>query len=311
VPRPVRTVYWATMPLRRLTARLRRDCPWDREQTLHSMRPYLLEEAYEVLSALDAGDATNLREELGDLLFQIYFLAQIASESSAAPFTIDDVAESAVRKMIERHPHVFAPGTRATDVLVAVVPTLEPDFTASAAPVSVNAEARASDLAAWEARKAASRPSNASRVDGVPKSLPALLRAHRVGEKLAHVGFDWPDVQGVLDKIEEERGELAEAMTSGDRAAVVHEYGDLLLACASLGRFLGVPGEDALRQANLRFEGRFRLVERMAGEDGVSLEHAGPERLDGYWRRAKALEEKALEQRVSSASIAATAGQTE
>ena len=253
------------------------------------MRPYLLEEAYEVLSALDAGDHANLREELGDLLFQIYFLAEIASEGSAGTFTIDDVTDSVVRKMIERHPHVFAAGTTPSDVLVAVAPTSAAEH--RPAPPSASPEELARNLADWEARKAANRPATASRVDGVPKSLPALLRAHRVGEKLAHVGFDWPDVQGVLDKIEEERGELAEAMASGDQAAVVHEYGDLLLACASLGRFLGVPGEDALRQANLRFEGRFRLVESMARAEGVSLEEAGLERLDGYWRRAKATED--------------------
>ncbi len=247
-----------------LTARLRRDCPWDREQTLASMRPYLLEETHEVLEALDRvvredEGLEQLKEELGDLLFQVYFLAEIAGEQ-AGGFGIEQVVDGLVRKMIERHPHVFAPEQGIGG----------------------------GSIAAWEAQKAKARPKGYSRVDGVPAGLPALLRAHRVGEKLAHVGFDWPDVEGVLAKVDEERGELAEAIATGDRAAIVHEYGDLLLACASVGRFLGVSGEDALREANQRFEGRFRVVETLAGEAGVALEEAGPDRLDAWWRQAKA-----------------------
>lgn len=270
------------MPLRRLIAQLRRDCPWDRAQTLRSMRPYLMEEAYEALDALDGGDAASLNEELGDLLFQIYFLAQLASEAHEG-VSIDSVTRGVVQKMIDRHPHVFAPDTQPEAVLNAVAPT------GALPPLAVEPEAGASGLAAWEARKAANRPAGRSRVDGVPAALPSLLRAHRVGEKLAHVGFDWPDVQGVLAKLDEERAELAEAIASGDPDAIVHEYGDVLLACASLGRFLGVPGEDALRIANQRFEGRFRVVERLAAERGVVLDDAGPERLDALWREAKAL----------------------
>jgi ATP diphosphatase len=271
--------------LQSLVARLRAECPWDRAQTFASMRPYLLEECHEVLDALDglaeeapgaggfpppatppgshgapsSGAGARLREELGDLLFQVYFLAQLAEEAGFAD--VDAVAEAVIDKMIERHPHVFGPDAG-------------------------NASAADSSIAAWEARKAAKRASG-SRVDGVPRSLPALLRAHRVGEKVAHVGFDWPDVRGVLDKIDEERRELDEALASGDAAAIRHEYGDLLLACASLGRFLGIPGEDALRAANARFEARFRFVEARAAEAGVALEAAGLERLEAWWQAAK------------------------
>jgi ATP diphosphatase len=226
------------------------------------MRPYLLEEAHEVLDALDGvgapGGLGPLREELGDLLFQVYFLARLAEEQGA--FDIEAVAAAVVTKRIERHPHVYGGETGAGDV--------------------------AGTVGAWEARKAARRTTG-SRVDGVPSSLPALLRAHRVGEKVAHVGFDWPDLSGVLAKVDEERAELDEALASGDPAAIRHEYGDLLLACASLGRFLGIAGEDALREANARFEGRFRKVEASARAAGVAMEEAGLDRLESWWQDAK------------------------
>lgn len=240
--------------LRALVARLRADCPWDRAQTPQSMRPYLLEEAYEVLGALDSGDDRHLREELGDLLFQVYFHARLAEERGA--FDIAAVADAVVAKMMDRHPHVYGDADATTE----------------------------GTIGAWEARKARR---GGSRVDGVPAALPALLRAHRVGEKLAHVGFDWPDLAGVLAKVDEERAELAEALLLGDEAAIRHEYGNLLLATANLGRFLGVAGEDALREANARFERRFRGVEAKAAAAGVRLEEAGLERLEGWWQAVK------------------------
>ncbi len=262
-----------------LCARLRRDCPWDRAQTLASMRPYLLEEAYEVLSALDAvsgpdAPLAGLREELGDLLFQVAFLTELASERVDG-FTLDDVVATLLTKMIERHPHVFAAGT--TPEGFARDPSAPPPT-----------EGEGGTIAAWEARKAALRGPDASRVDGVPAGLPALLRAHRVGEKVAHIGFDWPDLAGVNAKIDEERAELDDAIRFGDEAAIRHEFGDLLLTCASLGRFLGVPAEDALREANARFEGRFRAVERLARADGLALDQATPSELDALWERVKA-----------------------
>ncbi len=247
--------------LRVVVARLRAECPWDRAQDLRTMRPYLLEEAHEVLDALESfeEDPSKLKEELGDLLFQVYFLARLAEEQGA--FDLEAAAEAIVAKMIERHPHVYG----------------GPDAGAVVGDTGT--------VGAWEARKAARR--KGSRVDGVPSALPALLRAHRVGEKVAHVGFDWPDLSGVLAKIDEERAELDEAIASGDADAIRHEYGDLLLACASLGRFLGVAGEDALREANARFEGRFRKVEAAASAAGVRLEEAGLERLEAWWQEAK------------------------
>lgn len=227
------------------------------------MRPYLLEETHEVLDALGAFESEpgKLREELGDLLFQVYFLARLAEEQGA--FDIEAVAEGIVTKMVERHPHVYGGLER-------------PEAEATAAGT----------IGAWEARKALRRKGG-SRVDGVPGSLPALLRAHRVGEKVAHVGFDWPDLAGVLAKIDEERAELEEAIASGDAAAIRHEYGDVLLATASLGRFLGIAGEDALREANARFEGRFRKVEAAAAAAGVAMEAAGLDRLEAWWQEAK------------------------
>lgn len=246
--------------LRAVVARLRAECPWDRAQDLRSMRPYLLEEAHEVLDALEEfeGEPHKLKEELGDLLFQVYFLARLAEEQGA--FDLEATAEAIVAKMIERHPHVYG-------------------------GIDAGAGLDQGTVGAWEARKAAKR--KGSRVDGVPKGLPALLRAHRVGERVAHVGFDWPDLSGVLEKIDEERRELGEAIASGDADAIRHEYGDLLLACASLGRFLGVAGEDALREANARFEGRFRKVEASAAAAGVRLEDAGLARLEAWWQEAK------------------------
>lgn len=218
------------------------------------MRPYLMEEAFEALDALDGGADPQIEEELGDLLFQVLFHARLGEERGA--FDLDSVARGITTKMIERHPHVFA------------------DPSLPGGP------------GVWEARKAA-RAAGRSRIEGVPRGLPALQRAHRVGEKVAHVGFDWPDIDGVWAKIAEEQAELHEAVASGDRAAIVHEYGDLLLSLASLGRFLGVSGEDALREANTRFERRFRRVESQAAQAGVPMEQVSPEQLDVWWTHAK------------------------
>lgn len=249
----------ATDELRALVERLRRDCPWDRAQDARSMRPYLLEECHEVLDALDGDDDARQREELGDLLFQVYFLARLAEERGA--FDVDAVARGIVDKMVSRHPHVFGHGSDPGS------PGDDPG-----------------SIAAWEARKA--RPGR-SRVSGVPASLPALVRAHRVAEKVAAVGFDWPSLDGVLAKVDEEREELREAIGGGSAERVAEEYGDLLLATANLGRFLGVSAEDALRQANARFERRFRGVEARAEAAGVALGEAGMEQLEAWWQDAK------------------------
>lgn len=237
-------------------------CPWDREQTPHSLRPYLIEEAHEVIEAIDSEDPVALQGELGDLLFQVLLLSQMCKE--AEQFDVHDVCQGIHDKMIERHPHVF-----------------DPDHEPEQDPGSV---------AAWEARKAKSRPQGESMLDGIPRSLPALLAAHRVGEKVSRVGFDWPDIQGVRAKIEEETAELEEAIGSGDASSIAHEYGDLLLSMANLGRFLGLSPEDALREANSRFASRFRTVETLAADSAQSLHEMDIEALEALWSRAKELE---------------------
>lgn len=240
--------------LRSLVARLREECPWDRAQSVSSMRLYLQEESAELLDALDSGEAASVREELGDVLFQLVFLAQLYSEQGE--FDLDAAAEGILTKMVARHPHVF--GDAASE--------------------------GAGTNAAWEARKA--RPGR-SRVDGVPRALPALARAHRVAEKVAGVGFDWPDLASVLAKVDEERAELNAAIASGDPVAVAHEYGDMLLALANVGRYLGVAGEDALRMANARFERRFRGVEARAAAAGIEPGEAGQAQLEAWWQEVK------------------------
>jgi nucleoside triphosphate diphosphatase len=237
-------------------------CPWDREQTPESLRPYLLEEVYEVLEAIDGGDAGAIRDELGDLLLQIVFQSQLAAE--AGRFTVADVARAIADKLVRRHPHVFG------DVQVR-----------DAQEVVRN----------WGRIKAEERRAKGTDGDlfaGVPPALPALVRAHQLGEKAAHVGLDWRDAAGVLAKIREEQTELEAAIASGERAAVEHEIGDLLLAVTSLARHLDVSAEMALRAANDRFVDRVRRMEAAARARGVALGTLGADELDRLWEAAKA-----------------------
>jgi len=244
-----------------IVARLRGDggCPWDRAQTPETLRPYVLEEAYEVLEAIDHGADAELKKELGDLLFQVVLLARMAEERGA--FDLSDVIAAISAKMVRRHPHVF-----------------DPDHVA---------DGTEGEVAAWEARKATERPAEHSALDGVPAALPALLRAHRISEKASRVGFDWPDRSGVRAKVDEELAELDEALAEGNDAAIGEEYGDLLFALVNLGRFLPVPSEDALRNATAKFEGRFRTVESLLAADGRTVHGTDPDTLEAYWRRAK------------------------
>jgi ATP diphosphatase len=232
-------------------------CPWDRAQTWASMRPYILEEAHEVVAAIDRHDVTDLRKELGDVLFQLVLLAQMAKEQG--DFDIEDVAAAITEKMIRRHPHVF-----------------DPQHERSSAD---------SGIAAWEARKAKERTGSA--LDGVPEALPALLRAHRVSEKASRVGFDWPDAASVRKKVTEELAELDEAMASGEAAAIEEELGDLLFALVNLGRHLPVTAEDALRVATAKFETRFRKVEARLAAQGRTVYEVGLEELEEHWQAAK------------------------
>jgi len=235
-------------------------CPWDQEQTLLSMRPYLLEEVYELLEAMENdGGADGLEGELGDTLFVLLLLVQIATD--AGRLTLESVSSRIIEKMITRHPHVFGDGPQDEDP---------------------------GGIAAWEARK---QTQGRSRLAGVPQSLPALLQAHRQGEKASAVGLDWSSSTQVFDKLNEEISELKEAIGTQDPAAIEHEVGDVLLSVANLARHLNVPPEAALRRANQRFAQRFAAVERMAGEEGVSLSCSTDERiLDALWERAKTLE---------------------
>lgn len=232
-------------------------CPWDKDQTLQSMRPYLLEEVYELLDAMerDAGE-DGLEGELGDVLFVLLLITQIGADDGR--LTLDSVARRIIAKMVRRHPHVFGDGADDEDP---------------------------GGIAAWEARKTSQ---GRSRLAGVPRSLPALLRAHRQGEKAASVGFDWVEPGQVMDKVEEELAELQEAIQSADGPAIEHELGDVLMSLASLGRHLNTPPEAALRRANDRFASRFAVLERLAREEGVELSGSSDAAvLDELWERAK------------------------
>jgi MazG family protein len=236
-------------------------CPWDREQTLESLKPYLLEETYEVLEALDRGDAEEHKGELGDLLFQVVF--QAALREREGRFGIEAVCQGIVAKMRRRHPHVFG-GEKVS----------------GAEEVLMNwARLKKAEHAA------AGRPRGA--LDGVPREAPALLRAQRLGEKAAAVGFDWPDIQGVRDKVDEELAELDQAIAEGEGRAIFEEMGDLLFTLTRLAAKLGVPPEDALRGAMGRFEARFRYLEEQVRSDGKALSGMSLDEMDVYWRRAK------------------------
>lgn len=251
-----------------LVARLRGEggCPWDQAQTLRTMRPYVLEETHEVLEAVDAAPAQatgpdpGLEGELGDLLFNVLMLIRIAEDDGRT--SLDGVVDRIVAKMVRRHPHVFPPDG------------------GEAEPVE------GPSLARWEAVKAKER-GKGSRLDGVPRGAPALSRAHRQGQKAAGVGFDWPDLAGVLGKVDEEVAELKEAIDSGDRVEMEAELGDVLLSLANLGRHLRTPAEDALRGAVSRFDQRFRAMEAHAERSGQPLEALGPDALEALWQQAK------------------------
>lgn len=241
-------------------------CPWDREQTLQSLTGYLLEEAYEVVDAVPSGDPAKLKEELGDLLLQIVFMARIAREKSW--FGIDDVCDAISEKMIRRHPHVF--GDRAVG---------------DAREVERN----------WEEIKREERAgrSESSALDGIPRSLPGLLKAFRMTEKAAALGFDWERPSDVLHKLHEEVEELEAEVVSEDPAAldrVRGELGDVLFVMANLARHLGVEPETALQRTNEKFLRRFRAMEEAAAGEGRPLRDHDLEELDGLWERAKEAE---------------------
>ena len=240
-------------------------CPWDLEQDFSTIRNYTIEEAYEVADAIEREDFDELRDELGDLILQPVYHAQMASERGL--FDIGDVIEAITTKLIRRHPHVF--GEEA-------------------------AKSASGAKGHWEAIKAAERAGKAkapeSLLDDVPHTLPALSRAEKLSKRAATVDFDWPDWQQTLGKVREELDETVAVAAGTDKAKVHEEVGDLLFSVANLARKLGVDPEAALRDANLKFTRRFRHVEERAKEDGVPLATAGLERLDGYWNEIRARE---------------------
>jgi MazG family protein len=252
-----------------LQARLRAPggCPWDREQTHETLRTYLIEEAYEVLDALDRGNTEDIAEELGDLLLQIVFHADIARE--AGRFDMSSVITGIHDKMVRRHPHVF--GTVQANTPAQVLKNWE-------------------QLKAAEKQSASSAPQNqnpASLLDGVPQSLPALLEARQLTRRAAKVGFDWHDVEGILEKLAEETAEFRAALSQNKKSHIEDELGDLLFVLVNLARFLDIDPEVALKRTNRKFKSRFQDMERAAESAGTTLSALSKDDLEDLWNAAK------------------------
>lgn len=245
-----------------LMARLRGPdgCPWDKQQTPESLKPFLVEECYEVIEAIEEGNASKIREELGDLLFQIVFHARIAEERGQ--FALSDVAASIHEKMVRRHPHVFGD-----------------EKVSSANEVLSNWEEIKRTEKSHEHRK--------SILEGVPRQLPALLRAHRLQEKAARVGFDWNHLNEVLPKLDEEIGEFKESLKREDASRIEEELGDLFFTLVNISRFLGVNPDDALHKTISKFIHRFRHIEEHAAEAGKTLNDMTLREMDDLWEKSK------------------------
>ncbi len=233
-------------------------CPWDREQTRESLKPFLVEETYEVIEAIDEGSPEKMKEELGDLLFQIVFHCQIAKERGE--FDIQDVIAKISEKMRGRHPHVFGDACFETAEEV---------------------------LKQWEERKKEEGKGRESILEGIPKELPSLLRAHRIQARAARVGFDWKRVEDVLKKLDEELGEFRDALDCRDQGEIEDELGDIFFVLVNISRFVGVNPEDALRKTISKFISRFRYIEMKAAESGKALSSMTLEEMDGLWDEAK------------------------
>jgi nucleoside triphosphate diphosphatase len=251
-------------------------CPWDREQSHSTLRTYLIEEAYEVLDAMDSSDDTKFAEELGDLLLQVLFHAQIAAEENR--FSIHDVIREIHDKMVRRHPHVFA---------------------------NTKAKTSADVLRNWEQIKKQERaakndetPSSSpeSFLDGVPKSQPALLEANQLTKKAARVGFDWPNIEGIFDKLSEESTELRQALTNNEPPARIEsELGDLIFVVVNLARYLKIDPEIATKKASAKFSRRFREMERLAAQQGTTLSKLSQPQQESLWAQSKQSETKIVE----------------
>ena len=230
-------------------------CDWDRAQTHESLKPYIIEEAYELLNAIESGNDEELKEELGDVLLQVVFHSQIASERGA--FNISDVVETLCEKLIRRHPHVFG-------------------------------KSGGYSYKQWEDIKAKEKnKKSVSRIGDLNPALPALSMARRIQENASAVGFDWENVEGVFEKVLEEFEELKKSFSEGDKGRISEELGDLLFSVVNLSRFLNVDPENALRKATERFWRRFRRMEEMIEKDGLKFEDLSIEELDRYWEKVK------------------------
>lgn len=259
----------AFVQMKAIMARLRdpvHGCPWDLEQTFSTIAPYTIEEAYEVADAIARGDMADLREELGDLAFQVFFHSQLAAEIGA--FTVEDVLAGLAQKMISRHPHVFA-------------------------REDCEARSAAEQTEAWELMKAVERQAKTidaapSALDNIPHALPALKRAEKISKRAARCGFDWPDHTAVLGKLHEEVDELVLGHAQNDEANVAEEIGDILFVVVNLARKLKVDPEEALRQANRKFETRFRAMEALARAGNVEFASLTLAEQEALWQRVKA-----------------------
>jgi MazG family protein len=249
-----------------IMARLRAPggCPWDRKQTFDTIKSYLLEETYEVMDAIDGRDWPELMDELGDILLQPVFFAQMASEEGL--FNITDSLHAINQKLVRRHPHIFGDATAST---------------------AEDVKLRWDEIKRQEKIEKGIQNPGASVLDGVPRSLPALVEAVKISKKAAGLGFEWPDIGGVLDKLQEESRELAEAREIGDQASIEHEVGDLLFTLTNFARFLKVDPEQALRKTNARFRDRFRHIEESVAGSGDTLQKTPLERLEDLWQEAK------------------------
>ena len=272
--------------LKTLMARLREPdtgCPWDTKQTFASIVPHTIEEAYEAADAIEQGDYPHVKDELGDLLFQVIFYARMGQEEGH--FDFDGIVDNLVRKLIRRHPHVFPEGTLESRI--------DPD----------NRPTEAWIKESWERIKAEERAQKpapdadalVSRLDGIARTLPAMARAEKLQRRAARHGFDWPDIGAVFDKLHEEIDELKEAWQAaedgtGERDAVEDELGDLLFVCVNLARFMKVNPEQALKRTNRKFEMRFRAIEEILAAEGRDMDEESLEALDAIWQRVKGVE---------------------
>jgi len=240
------------------TLRGDKGCAWDKDQTSKTLKPYLIEEAYEVYDAIEDGDISNIKEELGDLLYQVYAHSQIASEEKF--FDIDDVANNIIEKLIRRHPHVFH-DERILD--------------------------KKSVIDRWEKIKMEEKSERESILDGVPRHMPSLLKAYRIQQKVSRVGFDWNRIEDVARKLDEEILEFKNALSQNAKEKIVEEFGDILFTLVNISRFLAINPEDALSCTINKFMKRFRYVEREVVKNKKSLDKMSIDELDELWEKAK------------------------